>query len=178
MDLTRYAIVSEDRVVNITQAREALATNWIPSDTAAIGDIYHATSRTFSPAPAPVRSITELRAEAAARITAEYVQRTQALVVDYPAAEQQSWPTQVNEAAVVQAGASTPTPWIDAAASARGLAREDLADRILVQDAAYRQQHGALTGIRQRLRDAIEAVPDDGHAAEAMEEIQWPSDSR
>lgn len=172
--MQRYAIVTDNVVTNVTRATSPLADNWVASDTAGIGDQYDPNEGTFTRPAAPAPSIEELRAEALSRINAEYSARASVLAGDYPAAEQQSWPMQVTEAAAVLADDSAPTPWIDAAAPARGITREALAALIQAQDTAYRSYHGAITGTRQALRDAIAAVPDDENAAAALDAIQWP----
>ncbi|GKT18544.1 DUF4376 domain-containing protein [Acidovorax sp. SUPP2522] len=91
------------------------------------------------------------RADKIAAINAEYDRRTAAISAGYPASERESWPVQTREARALLADAGAVTPWIDAAASARGLDRADLARRIAALDEAYRAVHGALTGTRQRL---------------------------
>lgn len=110
------------------------------------------------------------------RINSEYETRVTVLAEGYPASEQQSWPVQIQEANIVLGADDEPTPWIDSAAPARGITRVDLANLIKAQDTAYRQYHGALTGIRQALRDQIAAVPDDDPASvAALYEIGWPT---
>ncbi|NYT25405.1 hypothetical protein H0A73_17530 [Alcaligenaceae bacterium] len=116
----------------------------------------------------------ELRDAALDRINGEYQMRTAVLAADYPEDEQKSWPVQIAEAAIVLGADDQPTPWIDNAAVARGIARETLAALITAQDTAYRAYHGQLTGIRQALRDQVYAVPDDEHAAAAFAAIVWP----
>lgn len=116
----------------------------------------------------------ELQAAAHARINAEYTSRTETLATDYPENEQKSWPVQIQEANIVLTGGTEPTPWIDAASTARGVTREYLANLIKAQDTAYRQYHGALTGTRQMLRDMINNVPDGPEAVATLNGINWP----
>jgi hypothetical protein len=49
--MSKYAIIEDGKVVNIAKANEALADNWVQSDSAAIGDLYDGTSFTKPPAP-------------------------------------------------------------------------------------------------------------------------------
>lgn len=114
--------------------------------------------------------------EALARINSEYSARTAMLAEGYPEDEQKSWPVQIQEADIVLGADDQPTPWIDNAAPARGVTRAALAALIQAQDTAYRQYHGGLTGVRQALRDAVLAVPDDPNAADAFAAIQWPTE--
>lgn len=127
-------------------------------------------------AAALARAITQARTAAHARINDAYTARTQVLAGGYPENEQKSWPMQIEEANLVLAGSATPTPWIDAAATARGVTRSYLANLIKAQDAAYRQYHGTLTGIRQMLRDMIDNVPDGPGALETLNSINWPEE--
>lgn len=122
------------------------------------------------------RAIAQARTAAHARINDAYTARTQVLAGDYPENEQKSWPMQIEEANLVLAGSATPTPWIDAAATARGVTRSYLASLIKAQDAAYRQYHGTLTGTRQMLRDMIDNVPDGPGALETLNSINWPEE--
>jgi len=120
-------------------------------------------------------AIEKARQAAFKRINAEYESHALTLVEGYPTSEQQSWPVQIREAEILLGADDEPTPWIDAAASARGISRVELANLIKAQDTAYRQYHGTLTGIRQALRDQIAAISDDDPApVAALYEIAWP----
>ena len=88
------------------------------------------------------------------RLNDIYMSCVAVLEADYPPSERESWHVQVDEARRLQNG-DEDTPWIDAAASGRGITREELANLILQQDSYYRAMHGALTGKRQALRDQI-----------------------
>lgn len=105
-----------------------------------------------------------------AEINRAYTQAVQTLGADYPEDEQKSWPVQIMEARELVANPDADTPWIDAAASDRGITREALADLIIAQDTAYRVIHGGLSGTRQRLRDEIDAAESPGD----LEQITWP----
>ncbi|AFU47356.1 hypothetical protein C380_18310 [Acidovorax sp. KKS102] len=114
----------------------------------------------------------ELRAE----LFAEYERRTHAISAGYPDSERESWPVQISEARALQADPSAFTPWIDAAASARGLDRSELALRIVALDNAYRTIHGTLTGVRQRIEGDIDAAADDLAALSAINVMEgWPA---
>lgn len=82
---------------------------------------------------------------------------------------------QRTEAYSLLADSMVSTPWIDAAASARGLDRLELAQRIVAKDAQYRVISGTLSGIRQRIEDQIDAAGDDQSALKAIDVTQgWP----
>ncbi|MDF3858082.1 hypothetical protein P3W70_06980 [Achromobacter denitrificans] len=106
----------------------------------------------------------ELRADKETEINWAYATAAAAALSEgYPDAERETWPVQIMESAAVLAGAEVSTPWIDAAAPARGITREELAVKIRDMDVQYRQISGALTGKRQALRDLVQAAatPED-----------------
>lgn len=109
-------------------------------------------------------------------LAVEYDKHMQIIAAGYPPSERESWPVQTQEARVLVADPAAPTPWIDAAALARGLDRVELAERICAKDDAYRQIHGALTGTRQRIGDAIDAAGDDAAALALIDvRVGWPA---
>ncbi len=108
-------------------------------------------------------------------LNAEYERRMQAIAVGYPPSERESWPVQTSEAYALLADDTAATPWIDAASTARGLDRVELAQRIVAKDAQYRVISGTLSGIRQRIEDQIDAAGDDQAALKAIDVTQgWP----
>lgn len=111
----------------------------------------------------------ELVAEKRTALTTEYERRMQAIAVGYPPSERESWPVQTSEAYALLADSTVSTPWIDAAASARGLDRPELAQRIVAKDAQYRVISGTLSGVRQRIEDQIDAAGDDQAALQAID---------
>lgn len=120
-----------------------------------------------------VELIEQAKAEALARVNEGYIQAVSALEADYPASERESWHVQVDEARRLVEG-DTDTPWIDAAAQARGIARDELAQLIMTQDGQYRAIHGQLTGHRQALRDQIYALTgSDRETWQALTRLGW-----
>ena len=108
-------------------------------------------------------------------LTAEYERRMQAIAAGYPPSERESWPVQTAEAYALVADPQASTPWIDAASTARGLDRLELAQRIVAKDAQYRVVSGTLSGVRQRIEDQIDAAGDDQAALQAVDVTQgWP----
>lgn len=128
------------------------------------------------PLPAEQRPAPEIAASLRQALAAEYRKHIQIIAAGYPLSERESWPVQTEEARALESDATAGTPWIDAAALARGLDRVVLAKRILAKDSKYRQIHGELTGTRQRIEDQIDALAGD---AEALSKIDvtagWPS---
>lgn len=110
-----------------------------------------------------------------ASLAAEYERRMQIIASGYPPSERESWPVQTQEARALLNDVHALTPWIDAAASARGIDREVLAQRIADKDAAYRVIHGALTGARQAIEDQINDAEDDPATLQLIDVTQgWP----
>ncbi|MGQ8875958.1 hypothetical protein ACUTR7_00500 [Delftia sp. NA_296.1] len=116
------------------------------------------------PLPAELQPAVEIAAGLRQALAAEYRRRMQVIAAGYPLSERESWPVQTEEARALEADPAAVTPWIDAAALARGLDRLVLAQRIREKDDAYRQVHGLLTGTRQRIEDQIDAAADDALA--------------
>lgn len=125
----------------------------------------------------PVQSaIDQARASAHSRIDDAYTAQTNQLSEGYPENEQKSWPVQIMEADTVLAGGTAPTPWIDAASAARGVTKQEMANLIKAQDTAYRTYHGQLSGVRQALRDQINAIPDGQRSSiDVLNSIEWPT---
>lgn len=103
-------------------------------------------------------TVESARAAKLASLNGDYIQQVARLTQGYPAVEQASWPQQVEEAKDLQADASAFTPWLSACAAARGIDREDLAERVLALNTPYRMAHGNLTGIRQLAEARIDAA--------------------
>ena len=108
-------------------------------------------------------------------LATEYESRMAVIAAGYPPSERESWPVQTEEARALLADPEAPTPWIDAAATVRGLDRLELAQRIVAKDAQYRVFSGTLSGVRQRIEDAIDAAGDDQAALQAIDVTAgWP----
>lgn len=124
-------------------------------------------------APTPsTTSAQRLIAAAHARISAAYEAAVQTLISGYPQNEIASWPKQEAEARAWLADNTAPTPWIDGAANARGITKQELVTLIIANADALAPLHGALTGKRQMLRDQIDALGPNA-TAEQLNTIQW-----
>jgi hypothetical protein len=110
--------------------------------------------------------------EALARIDAAYRDAVSALKAGYPDDETRSWPMQETEARAWRQNPDTATPWLDAAANARGFSKAELAGRIMAHAASFAAAHGRLTGKRQKLRDQVIALGDNA-LKEQLDAIQW-----
>jgi hypothetical protein len=89
---------------------------------------------------------------------AEYEAAISAMTSDYPAAEISTWDRQRAEAVAWGADPSAATPWIDIAASARGLDRDTYLARTLAKVTAFAAVSAYLTGRRQGIDDQIRAA--------------------
>jgi len=123
----------------------------------------------------------ELASAAMALVNAEYTKRMGAIADAYPLHERESWPVQLQEARMVMdyVDANVPVPetirapWIDQCAAQRGLTREDLAARIVVKDAGYRQISGFLSGVRQKHEDEISTLLAAGEESREALQNYW-----
>ncbi|MDY0250691.1 MAG: hypothetical protein RBR45_11660 [Pseudomonas sp.] len=77
---------------------------------------------------------------------------------DYPPSEIQTWERQRAEVLAWNADPLAVTPWIDVAASARGLDRNEYLSRTLVKVQAFAAASAWLTGRRQGIDDSIRAA--------------------
>ncbi len=127
------------------------------------------------PLSAELRPAAEIAAALRQALAVEYRRRIQVIAAGYPLSERESWPVQTEEARALESDLAAGTPWIDAAALARGLDRLVLAERIREKDDKYRQVHGLLTGTRQRIEDQIDAAADDALALSQIDVAAgWP----
>lgn len=106
----------------------------------------------------PGPSLTELRSVAVKSNNAKYEAAIGQLTRDYPAAEITTWERQRAEAVAWGADPDAATPWIDIAASARGLARGEYLARTLAKVTAFAGASAYLTGRRQGIDDQIRAA--------------------
>lgn len=111
-------------------------------------------------APPPPVPLTpeEIKQIAQWRIMAAYANAVSQLTGGYPLDEMLSWYKQEAEARAWVADNLVATPWIDAAATARGIPKANMVAFIIGNADAFAPLHGALTGKRQLLRDQIEAL--------------------
>lgn len=102
--------------------------------------------------------LSKARAASIAANNQAYNAATDQLTADYPQREKDTWPTQNAEAdAWVADPSGAVTPWIDRAASERGLEREEYIRRTLIKARQFIVMSSFLTGRRQRYEDLIKA---------------------
>jgi len=121
----------------------------------------------YAPPPAP---IAELRAAKLAEINDAFEAAAAVLTVGYPPAERLTWPTQQAEALAWGGNTAAPTPYLDGVAAARGITPEEMRAKTLASVQQFMAASQYLVGVRQALRDAIDAAT----TAEDLGEIQWP----
>lgn len=125
----------------------------------------------YQPPPQPIPTLDALRSARLGVINAAFEQAAQALTAGYPAPEQLTWPTQQAEALAWAANNSAPTPYLDGIASARGITVESMRQKTLESVQQFMGASQYLVGVRQRLRDAIDAATDEA----ALSQIKWPT---
>lgn len=117
----------------------------------------------------PPLTLDEVKAAKLAEINAEFDAEIGAIKATYPDTEVMSWDKQEQEARALLANATADTPLIDSIASARGLDRVELANRIIANADQFATASGASLGKRQKLKDEINAAA----TVEQVAEIVW-----
>lgn len=128
------------------------------------------------PLPADVLSqrLSNAKSAKLVSVNADCDKRMSALVAGYPEREQQTFDKQETEARAFTADATAATPLIDALALNRGVAKADLAARIIAKADAFADYAGKIIGHRQKLEDQINAAADMA-ALNAIDIVSgWP----
>jgi len=92
------------------------------------------------------------------------------LTAGYPSSEKLTWGIQQSEALAWLADPTSPTPYLDGLAAARGIDPLDMRQRTATKVAAFMEASKRLVGMRQALEAAIEAATDRAQ----LEQICWP----
>ena len=103
----------------------------------------------------PPLTLDEAKVAKLAEINAACDAEIEAIKATYPDTEVMSWGKQETEARALVLDATADTPLIDAIASARGLDRVELANRIIAHADQFATASGASLGKRQKLKDEI-----------------------
>ena len=114
----------------------------------------------------------DVKASALVAINAASEKAIAAIQSGYPASEVLSWPKQEAEARSYIANPSSPTPFLDALAKARGIDKAELARRVILKADAFAEYSGAVIGKRQGLEDVLNALPADA-TVEQIVAIAW-----
>lgn len=114
----------------------------------------------------------QLKATQLASINADCESAIATITTSYPSSEVLSWPKQEAEARTYIADNAAATPLLDALAQARGVAKADLAGRVIAKADAFSAMSGSLIGKRQALEDALMALPADA-TSEQIAAIVW-----
>ena len=118
---------------------------------------------------APPPTVDAQRPNKLFQINQHFEQAMAELVAQYPQMERESWPQQEKEARAYLADPTAATPLLDALATARGVAKDVVAQKIVAKADAFAAAAGALIGKRQALEDAISAAT----TIEELEAISW-----
>lgn len=124
----------------------------------------------------PAPTLTDAKATQHAAIATAFSLAAQNLTAGYPEAERLTWPTQQSEALAWEADNSTPTPYLDSIAAARGIDVQQMRNLTVTQVHAFQTASAQLVGTRQKLRDQIDAVTDaTPDAVGVVRAIVWPA---
>ncbi|MFC0708836.1 hypothetical protein ACFSVK_19350 [Azorhizophilus paspali] len=103
-------------------------------------------------------NIDAARAERLAMANAEADRLLAGLSASYPEREVQSWDQQIKEAELFTVDNQAPMPLLDALATARGIERGLLAQKVREKAGAFSVAAGTILGARQRIEDLLEAA--------------------
>ncbi len=117
----------------------------------------------------PAPTFDELRTAKLAEINAACEVAIGAIKASYPASEVLSWSKQEAEARAFVADAAAATPLLDALATARGIAKADLAAWVIAKADLFAQISGGIIGKRQKLEDQLEVAT----TTEEVAAIMW-----
>lgn len=118
------------------------------------------------------RTLEQLRAAQLTEINRRFSTESAALIAGYPAEERQTWAAQEVEALAWGADDTTPTPYLDGIAAARGIDPADMRAKTFEAVNTFRVASQWLVGTRQALRDAIQH-PDA--TREQIAAVAWPT---
>ena len=116
----------------------------------------------------PPLTLDEAKAAKLTEINAACDAEIEAIKVSYPNTEVMTWDKQEQDARALVLDAATATPLIDSIASARGLDRVELANRIIANADQFAVASGASIGKRQKLKDQINAATTVEQVAEIV----------
>ena len=108
--------------------------------------------------PVDTRPLAELKAEKSSLNTANCESVLAPLGVEYGETERATWDQQYAEAQALMASPSASVPLLDAMATARGMDKAALAQRIIRNRETWVLISGSVVGQRQRIEDAIQAA--------------------
>lgn len=112
-----------------------------------------------------VLDITLAKAAKLAEINRAFEAAAAPLTAGYPPSEKVTWPIQETEVLAWQKSSLALTPYINALAVARGIARADFLERTLAKVQALRAASAVLVGTRQKYEDRVHAAEQLGDVA-------------
>jgi hypothetical protein len=122
----------------------------------------------------PDRDLADVQAETRAAVRQEAESRLRPLLDEYNEPERLSWERQLEQARAFKADSTASTPLMDALATARGLTRDQMADRIIGAADTFESQAGAILGLQQAAEGAAKNATTAEDAYKARD-VDWPS---
>jgi hypothetical protein len=120
------------------------------------------------------RPLADVQAETLRSIRSQAESRLRPLLEEYTEPERLSWERQLAQARAYEADSNATTPLLDALATARGLSRQQMADKVIAAAEQFETQAGAIIGAQQAAEDAARnaTTPEDAYKAR---NVDWPS---
>lgn len=122
------------------------------------------------PGPEVEPSLEQLREQQLAVVNAGFERAVLELTAGYPATERLTWPVQQAEALAWSTDSSAATPYLDGIAAARGISLDVMRQKTLAQVRLFLQMTQQFIGVRQGLRDQIDAAASEA----AVKAVVWP----
>ncbi len=165
----KFAIIENGIVVNIAEANSPMADNWISAGSAKKGDSWDGTVFT-----SPVQSASAVYDRKETELIRAFDDAVLAALGKYTSLEVDSWYKQEKEARDWTANNSTPTPFLDAIAQARGATIAVLAAQIVTKANAFEVVYGGVLGKKQKLLDQLFVIDVNAPGAiDLINAINW-----
>lgn len=164
----QYANLPED-VIEVSNSDFQLAMNRQPGETLSVEEGRVVIVPMPAPTPEALRGmkLAEIRAQAE-----ELINKAKAAASEEEVA---SWSKQEAEARALIQDAQTVTPLLSAMAQARGLSREELAEKVVQKADAYAATTGVILGTSRALQDqAMQIDLTQPEAVEQLAAVVWP----
>lgn len=121
------------------------------------------------------RSLQDFKDAQLVEVNAAFAAAGAALTAGYPEMEQKTWDIQRQEALAWRADSTVLTPFLDAAAQARGIPAATMRQLTLANVLAFQQAAAQAVGTRQALRDQINSYTEDTpESRAAVQAVVWP----
>jgi prefoldin subunit 5 len=114
-------------------------------------------------------SLEDLKIQKEAQIRSTGNSKLTALATPYLPQERETWGTQIKEAEAFLQDPTSLTPMLDSLASARGILKADLIEKVIANANLFKQESGSILGTQQKLLDQLSLASTN----EEVSQINW-----